>query len=78
MLLQLNCWVEAARVQCVILSNLKMDFKEFLTLKLRERKIDVSVYHSYLMGILEDNLDEQEKRENVSDILGSLIVCFVE
>lgn len=49
-------------------------FSSFLTNLLKEKKIDVSVYHSYLMGILEDSLDEDEKRETVSDIIGSLIV----
>lgn len=53
-----------------------MEFSTFLTNKLKEKKIDVSVYHSYLMGILEDNLDEEEKREMVADILASLIVSF--
>lgn len=51
-----------------------MDFSTFLTSKLKERKIDVSVYHSYLMGILEDTLEEDEKREMIGDIVGSLIV----
>lgn len=51
-----------------------MDFREFLTLKLKERKIDVSVYLSYLITILEENIDDEEKRESVSDIIGSLIV----
>lgn len=53
-----------------------MEFSTFLTNKLKEKKIDVSVYHSYLMGILEDNLDEEEKREMVADILASLIASF--
>lgn len=53
-----------------------MEFSTFLTNKLKEKKIDVSVYHSYLMGILEDNLDVEEKREMVADILASLIVSF--
>lgn len=51
-----------------------MDFSTFLTSKLREKKIDVGVYHSYLMGILEDNIDEDEKRETINDIVNSLIV----
>ena len=55
-----------------------MNFDQFLTFKLKERKIDVSVYHSYLMGILEDSLDEDEKREMVQDIIASLIVSFWE
>lgn len=52
-----------------------MNFQNFLTLKLKERKIDVSVYHSYLLSILEDQgLDEEEKRETVQDIVASLVV----
>lgn len=53
-----------------------MTFTEFLKTKLKEKNIDVGVYHNYLMGILEDNLDEEEKREMVSDIICSLIVSF--
>lgn len=53
-----------------------MEFSAFLTKYLKEKKIDVSVYHSYLMGILEDNLEEDERREMVSDIIGSLIVSM--
>lgn len=55
-----------------------MDFQEWLNSLLKERKIDVSVYHSYLLGILEDQLDEDEKREMVADIIGSLIVSWSE
>ena len=53
-----------------------MDFSTFLTTKLKEKKIDVGVYHSYLMGILEDSIDEEEKREMITDIIASLIVSF--
>lgn len=53
-----------------------MDFSTFLTSKLKEKKIDVGVYHSYLMGILEDSIDEEEKREMVADIIASLIVSL--
>lgn len=55
-------------------SSLKMEFQNFLTAKLKEKKIDVGVYSSYLMGILEDSLEEDEKREMVLDILASLVV----
>jgi hypothetical protein len=51
-----------------------MDFNSFLTSKLKEKKIDTSVYHSYLLGILEDTIEEDEKREMILDIIGSLIV----
>lgn len=54
-----------------------MDFQNFLTAKLKERKIDVSVYLSYLMGILEDTLEEDERRENLLDILASLLVSWI-
>lgn len=53
-----------------------MDFNSFLTNLLKEKKIDVGVYHSYLVGILEDTIDEDEKREMVLDIVSSLIVSF--
>lgn len=54
-----------------------MDFNSFLTLLLKEKKIDVSVYHSYLVGILEDNIDDEEKRETIEDIINSLIVSWL-
>lgn len=53
-----------------------MDFNSFLTSKLKEKKIDTSVYHSYLLGILEDTIEEDEKREMILDIIGSLIVSL--
>lgn len=56
--------------------RLKMEFQNFLQAKLKEKKIDVGVYLSYLMGILEDNLEEDEKREMVLDILNSLVVSW--
>lgn len=52
----------------------KMDFNIFLTNLLKEKKIDVGVYHSYLIGILEDTIDEEEKKEMILDIVSSLIV----
>lgn len=54
-----------------------MDFNNFLTNKLKEKHIDVSIYHSYLTGILEDTIDEDERREMIADILNSLIVSFI-
>lgn len=54
--------------------GLKMEFQQFLTAKLKEKKIDVGVYLSYLMGILEGSEEEDEKREMVLDILNSLVV----
>lgn len=51
-----------------------MEFQQFLTAKLKEKKIDVGVYLSYLMGILEGGEEDDEKREMVLDILNSLIV----
>lgn len=53
-----------------------MNFDQFLTSKLKEKKIDTSVYHSYLLGILEDTIEEDEKREMILDIIGSLIVSW--
>lgn len=53
-----------------------MNFNQWLTFALKQRKVDVSVYHSYLLGILEDNIDEDEKRESVTDIIASLIVSY--
>ena len=49
-------------------------FQEWLKKELKCLKIDVDVYHSYLLGILEDNIDEDEKREMITDIVSSLIV----
>jgi hypothetical protein len=54
--------------------KMDLDFSSFLKSFLKEKKIDVSVYHSYLVGILEDTIDEEEKREMVLDIVSSLIV----
>jgi hypothetical protein len=52
-------------------------FSEFLKTKLKSFKIDTSVYHSYLLSILEDNsIDDDEKRETVTDIISSLIVSM--
>ena len=51
-----------------------MDFNIFLTNLLKEKKIDVGVYHSYLVGILEDTIDDEEKKEMILDIVSSLIV----
>ncbi|KAG5681522.1 hypothetical protein PVAND_010948 [Polypedilum vanderplanki] len=56
----------------------KMNFHEFLKNKLKSFKIDVGVYHSYLLGILEDNIDEDEKREMLTDIISSLIESDVD
>ncbi|CRK91282.1 CLUMA_CG004960, isoform A [Clunio marinus] len=53
--------------------NMELDFSSFLSVKLKEKKIDVSVYHGYLLGIMEDNLDEAEKYEMVTDILNDLL-----
>lgn len=52
----------------------KMEFKIWLKDFLKERKIDVGVYLSYLVGILEDTIDEDEKKEMILDIVSSLIV----
>lgn len=51
-------------------------FKEWLKKELIQLRLDVGVYHSYLLGILEDNIDEDEQREMITDILSSLIVNF--
>lgn len=53
-----------------------MDFGQWLKEALKERKIDI-VYQNYLLSILEDDdVDDEEKRESVSDIIASLIVSF--
>jgi hypothetical protein len=59
-----------------VINDSVMDFNSFLTNLLKEKKIDVGVYHSYLVGILEDTIDEDEKREMILDIVSSLIVSF--
>lgn len=51
-------------------------FSEWLKKELKTLKIDVGVYHEYLLGILEDSIDENEKREMITDIISSLIVSF--
>lgn len=53
-------------------------FDEWLKKNLKELKIDVSVYHSYIVGILEDSIDEEEKRETITDIVSSLIVRILK
>lgn len=49
-------------------------FAEWLKKELKNLGIDISVYHSYLIGILEDNIDDDEKRETINDIVSSLVV----
>lgn len=49
-------------------------FSKWLDNKLKELGIDAKVYNSYITVILEENVDEEEKRETITDILGSLIV----
>lgn len=49
-------------------------FAEWLKKELKNLGIDIGVYHSYLIGILEDNIDENEKRETITDIVSSLVV----
>lgn len=49
-------------------------FSKWLDNKLKELGIDAKVYNSYFTGILEETVDEEEKRETITDILGSLIV----
>lgn len=49
-------------------------FSKWLDNKLKELGIDAKVYNSYITGILEETGDEEEKRETITDILGSLIV----
>jgi hypothetical protein len=51
-------------------------FGEYLKNKLKACKIDVGIYHSYLIGILEDNIAEDEKKEMLNDIISSLIVSL--
>lgn len=51
-------------------------FNNWLKSELKSLKIDVNIYHSYLIGILEDNIDEDEKREMITDIIGGLVVSF--
>lgn len=59
--------------QFVLKKNRKM-FADWLKKELKNLGIDISVYHSYLIGILEDNIDENEKREMISEIVSSLVV----
>jgi len=49
-------------------------FDNWLKSRLKELKIDVGVYLSYIIGVLEDSIDEDEKRETLTDIISSLIV----
>ena len=49
-------------------------FADWLKKELKNLGIDISVYHGYLIGILEDNIDENEKREMITDIVSSLVV----
>lgn len=51
-------------------------FSSWLKSELKNLKIDVNIYHSYLIGILEDNIDENEKKEMITDIISSLVVSF--
>lgn len=51
-------------------------FENWLKTRLKELKIDVSVYLSYITGVLEDSIDEDEKRETLTDIISSLIVSY--
>ncbi|XP_070493014.1 coiled-coil domain-containing protein 43 [Chironomus tepperi] len=53
-------------------------FDNWLKTRLKELKIDVSVYLSYIVGILEDSIDEEEKRETLTDIISSLIESDTE
>ncbi|CAO1405102.1 unnamed protein product [Diamesa serratosioi] len=53
-------------------------FTKWLDNKLKELGIDAKVYNSYITGILEETGDEEEKRETITDILGSLIEENVE
>jgi hypothetical protein len=48
-------------------------FSEWLKKELKLNKID-NVYVEYLISILEDSIDEEEKRETITDIVNSLIV----
>ena len=51
-------------------------FENWLKTRLKELKIDVGVYLSYITGVLEDSIDDDEKRETLTDIISSLIVSF--
>jgi hypothetical protein len=51
-------------------------FENWLKTRLKELKIDVGVYLSYINGVLEDSIDDDEKRETLTDIISSLIVSF--
>jgi hypothetical protein len=51
-------------------------FQQFLKTKLKEHKVDVSVYFQYMLGILEDSIDEDEKREMITELTSSLIVRY--
>jgi hypothetical protein len=55
----------------------KMNFEKYLHTLLKDKKIDTTVYHSYLLGILEDTIEDDEKREMILDIISSLIVSYL-
>lgn len=48
-------------------------FSEWLKKELKSNKVD-NVYLDYFISILEDSIDEDEKRETITDIVNSLIV----
>lgn len=51
-------------------------FENYLRNRLKELKIDISVYLTYIIGVLEDTIDEDEKKETLTDIISSLTVSF--
>lgn len=51
-----------------------MSFHEWLKKELNSIGVDIGIYCSYLIGILEDNIEEDEKREMISDIVSALVV----
>lgn len=54
----------------------KDSFKKWLTDKLKSLNTDENVFGSYIMGILEGDESNDEKREALEGILSAIIVCI--
>ena len=50
------------------------NFLTWLNAKLKELNTDESVFGSYILGILEGDESEEEKREALEGILGEILV----
>lgn len=51
-------------------------FKTWLNKKLRELNTDETVFGSYILGILEGDENDEEKREALDGILGEILVSY--